>query len=111
MYYAMTGELFDGRKAEEIKLITKAVPASELRQVTTEFARRFLKLNPETLRGTKQGLKAVRDMDIGQAHEYLMAKSNELRVRDRENGYAQGIKQFIDDKTFKPGFGAYQRPE
>jgi trans-feruloyl-CoA hydratase/vanillin synthase len=111
MYYAMTGELFDGRKAEEIKLITKAVPASELRQVTTEFARRFLKLNPETLRGTKQGLKAVRDMDIGQAHEYLMAKSNELRARDRENGYAQGIKQFIDDKTFKPGFGAYQRPK
>jgi trans-feruloyl-CoA hydratase/vanillin synthase len=40
-----------------------------------------------------------------------MAKSNELRARDRENGYAQGIKQFIDDKTFKPGFGAYQRPE
>jgi trans-feruloyl-CoA hydratase/vanillin synthase len=40
-----------------------------------------------------------------------MAKSNELRARDTENGYSQGIKQFIDDKTFKPGLGAYKRPD
>ena len=111
LYYSMTGEMFDGRKAAEIKLITKAVPAAELRQVTEEFARRFLTLNPEVLRATKQAVKAVRDMDVGQAHEYLMAKSNELRARDRENGYSQGIKQFIEDKTFKPGYGAYKRQE
>jgi trans-feruloyl-CoA hydratase/vanillin synthase len=103
--------LFDGKKAEEIRLITKSVPAADLKQVTTEFARRFTKLNSETLRGTKQGLKAVRDMDVGQAHEYLMAKSNELRARDKEDGYNKGIKQFIDDKTYKPGLGAYKRPE
>jgi trans-feruloyl-CoA hydratase/vanillin synthase len=111
MYYSLTGELFDGRKAEEIKLITKAVPAADLRKTTEEFARRFLKLNPETVRATKQAVKNVRDMDFLQAHEYLMAKSNELKARDTENGYAQGIKQFVDDKTYKPGHGAYKRPE
>jgi trans-feruloyl-CoA hydratase/vanillin synthase len=87
------------------------VPAADLRKTTEEFARRFIKLNPETLRATKQAVKNVRDMDFGQAHEYLMAKSNELKARDRENGYAQGIKQFVDEKTYKPGLGAYQRPE
>jgi len=111
MYYSMTGEMFDGKKAAEIKLINKSVPASELRDVTEQFARGFLNLNPEALRGTKQGVKAVRDMDFAQAHEYLMAKSGELRARDKEDGYNQGIKQFIDDKTYKPGFGAYKRPE
>jgi trans-feruloyl-CoA hydratase/vanillin synthase len=110
LYYSLTGETFDGKKAEEIKLITKSVPAAELRKTTEEFARRFLKLNPETLRATKQAVKAVREMDVGQAHEYLMAKSAELRARDSEDGYRQGIKQFIDDKTYKPGLGAYNRP-
>jgi feruloyl-CoA hydratase/lyase len=110
LYYSLTGETFDGKKAEEIRLITKSVPAAELRKTTEEFARRFLKLNPETLRATKQAVKAVREMDIGQAHEYLMAKSAELRARDKEDGYRQGIKQFIDEKTYKPGLGAYNRP-
>jgi len=110
LYYSLTGETFDGKKAEEMKLITKSVPAAELRKTTEEFARRFLKLNPETLRATKQAVKAVREMDVGQAHEYLMAKSAELRARDSEDGYRQGIKQFIDDKTYKPGLGAYNRP-
>ena len=40
-----------------------------------------------------------------------MAKSNELKARDKEDGYSKGIKQFIDDKTYKPGLGAYKRPE
>ena len=109
LYYSMTGETFDGRKAAEIKLVNRAVAACDLRDVTERFARGFLALNPETLRATKQALKAVRGMDASTAQEYLMAKSNELRARDREDGYAQGIKQFIDDKTFKPGFGAYDR--
>ena len=111
LYYSLTGETFDGKKAEEIKLITKSVPAAELRKTTEEFARRFLKLNPETLRATKQAVKAVREMDVGQAHEYLMAKSSELRARDKEDGYRQGIKQFVDDKSYKPGLGAYNRTD
>jgi trans-feruloyl-CoA hydratase/vanillin synthase len=111
LYYSLTGETFDGKKAEEIKLITKSVPAAELRKTTEAFARRFLTLNPETLRATKQAVKAVREMDVGQAHEYLMAKSSELRARDKEDGYRQGIKQFVDDKSYKPGLGAYNRTD
>jgi hypothetical protein len=40
-----------------------------------------------------------------------MAKSNGSKTRDTENGYSQDIKQFIDDRAFKPGFGGYDRPE
>ena len=79
VYYSLTGELFDGKKAQDIGLVTRAVPKANLRDATEELARRLVNLNPETLRATKQALKAVRDMDFAQAHEYLMAKSGELR--------------------------------
>jgi trans-feruloyl-CoA hydratase/vanillin synthase len=44
------------------------------------------------------------------ALDYLAAKSIELRFVDREGGREQGLKQFLDDKTYRPGLGAYQRP-
>ncbi len=33
----------------------------------------------------------------------------EIKLRDKENAYHHGIKQFIDDKTYKPMFSAYDR--
>ena len=30
-------------------------------------------------------------------------------MQDRESGYDEGIKQFIDDKTYKPGLGPMAR--
>ena len=52
----------------------------------------------------------MRDMSMDQAHEYLMAKTGQLAFRDKENGYATGIKQFIDDKSYRPGLQPYARP-
>ena len=49
----------------------------------------------------------MRDMSMDQAHEYLMAKTGQLAFRDKENGYATGIKQFIDDKSYRPGLQPY----
>ncbi|MCH8088315.1 MAG: p-hydroxycinnamoyl CoA hydratase/lyase, partial [Chloroflexi bacterium] len=48
-------------------------------------------------------------MDYQQAADYMGAKSAALRASDSEGGRDQGIKQFIDDKTYKPGLGAYKR--
>jgi trans-feruloyl-CoA hydratase/vanillin synthase len=28
---------------------------------------------------------------------------------DKSNGRAEGLKQFLDDKSFRPGLGAYKR--
>ncbi len=100
---------FDAEAAVRMGLVNKAVPLEALREETRHLAEHLCKLNPETLKATKQAIKAVRDMTVDQAHEYLMAKSGQLSFRDRENGYAQGIRQFIDDKTFRPGMGPYAR--
>jgi trans-feruloyl-CoA hydratase/vanillin synthase len=53
--------------------------------------------------------KLVRNMDYSQAEDYLAAKGAQIKLQDREGGYDQGIKQFIDDKTYKPGLGPMAR--
>jgi trans-feruloyl-CoA hydratase/vanillin synthase len=65
--------------------------------------------NPWALRATKQAYKLVRGMDYSQAEDYLAAKGAWIKQSDRESGYDEGIKQFIDDKTYKPGLGPMAR--
>ncbi len=36
-------------------------------------------------------------------------RAAEIKLRDKENACHHGIKQFIDDKTYKPMFSAYDR--
>jgi trans-feruloyl-CoA hydratase/vanillin synthase len=109
MYYALTGENFSAAEAARMGLVTKVVPSASLNDEVMKLARHLSELNPEAVRATKQAVKTVRDMSMDQAHEYLMAKTGQLAFRDKENGYATGIKQFIDDKTFRPGLQPYDR--
>src|SRR6185437_14699205 len=50
LYYAATGEPFDGRRAVEIGLVNFAVPRDQLKAKTMEVAERLMKLNPSVLR-------------------------------------------------------------
>jgi len=109
MLYACTGRTFDGRRAAEIGMVNFAVPKEKLREETVALARELMEKNPEVLRATKQALRAVRTMSDDQAFDYLAAKSAEIKMRDKENAYHHGLKQFIDDKSYKPTFSAYDR--
>ena len=75
VWYAVTGETFDARMAERIRLINRAVPRAKLREETVALAQKLMKLNPEAIRATKQAIKAVRDVSIDAAADYLTAKS------------------------------------
>jgi len=61
------------------------------------------------MRYTKEALRAVRFMNEPQAEDYLNAKSDALKWNDRENGREQGMKQFLDEKTYRPGFTQFER--
>ena len=111
MYYACTGRTLDGRRAREIGLVNESVPLADLRTQTEALARELLEKNAEVLRATKQAVRAVRSMNDDQAFDYLAAKGAEIKQRDKENAYANGIKQFLDDKSYKPTFGAYSRDQ
>jgi trans-feruloyl-CoA hydratase/vanillin synthase len=109
VWLAMTGETFDGKMAEKIRLINKAVPRDKLREETVALAQRLMKLNPEVLKATKLAIKNVRAVPHEQAADYLQAKSQEMRFQDKEGGRAKGMSQFLDDKSYRPGYGPYSR--
>lgn len=109
MYYIMTGETFNGRQAAEMKLVNKAVPPEELREETRKLAMTLIGKNPFVLRQAKSACRFTRDLTWEQAGEYLMAKSDQTELRDPENGRNTGMSQFLDEKSFRPGLGAYRR--
>jgi len=109
LYYIMTGETFDGRRAKEIGLVNDAVPKEQLRERTRKLAQTLLEKNPVVLRAAKHAYKQVRDMSWEAAADYLAAKMDQTSFLDEANGRAEGMRQFLDEKSFKPGLGAYKK--
>jgi trans-feruloyl-CoA hydratase/vanillin synthase len=111
LYYIMTGEVFDGRKAAEMGLVNEAVPLADLRARTEELARKLLKINPVLLHGAKECYHGVVTMDWAQAEDYNNAKVEQAILHDQERGMQKGLDQFLEEKTYRPGLGAYDRRE
>jgi trans-feruloyl-CoA hydratase/vanillin synthase len=109
LYYAVTGEPFDGKRAVEIGLANFAVPKERLRAETVKLAEKLMKLNPGVVRYTKEAMRAVRGMSDDQARDYLRSKQDSLSRNDKEIREQVGMKQFLDDKTYRPGLGPYER--
>ena len=109
LYYATTGDTFTGKQAAQMRLVNFSVPKKKLKAETLAFARKLLKKSPAAMRYTKECVRAVRRMDVAQAADYLNAKSDALRMRDPEKGRAEATKQFLDEKSFRPGLEEYRR--
>jgi trans-feruloyl-CoA hydratase/vanillin synthase len=109
LYYATTGETFDGKRAVELGLANFAVPASDLRKRTIEFASKLTKINPNVLRYTKEAVRAVRHMTPENARDYLGVKQDSLMRLDKEIGDRVGMTEFLDKKSYRPGLGPYKR--
>ena len=111
MYYALSGETFDGRKASEMRLVNEAVPLSKLKARTRELAMLLRGKNPTVMRGTKMAVRMVQEMPWEVSNDYLFAKSAESQFHDPERGRSQGLSQFLDDKSYRPGLSGYKRSE
>ncbi len=109
LYYVMTGKTFSGPEAAAMGLVNQSVPRDQLREVTTALARELLDKNPVVLRAAKVGFKRCRELTWEQNEDYLYAKLDQARLQDPEGGREQGMKQFLDDKSIKPGLQTYKR--
>ena len=109
MYYAISGDTFTGKEAEKIRFVNKSVPKAKLKAETTKLAKKMMKKNPVAVRYTKEAIRAVKQMSVDQAGDYLNAKSDALKYSDPEKGRQKGMTQFLDDKTYRPGLGEYNR--
>jgi feruloyl-CoA hydratase/lyase len=106
MYHAMTGENIDGKTAAEWGLVNESLPGEQLRDRVEAVATVLLGKNPVALKATKDAIRRVREMPYDNAEDYLVMAQEAANAFDNE-GRKEGIRQFIDEKTYKPGLGAY----
>jgi trans-feruloyl-CoA hydratase/vanillin synthase len=109
MYHALMGENMTGRQAERARLVNECLPADQLDARVREVAGNLLAKNWQTLKATKRAIRAVRLMDYEQALDYQVRAQESLMYVDETKGRQEAMRQFLDDKTFKPGLGHYDK--
>ena len=102
----MMGENMSGKEAADAGLVNESLPLAQLKDRVTEVAKVLLAKNPVALRATKWSVRRVREMTYDNAEDYLIRTQEAANSFDSE-GRKEATKQFIDDKSFKPGLGAY----
>ena len=108
LYYVMTGQTFDGRKAAEMGLVNEAVPKERLRERVRQIDDILLGKSPAVLKAAKDAFKRVQHLDWDLSEDYLNSKQEQLWFlagEEREKGFTQ----FLDEKSYKPGLGMYKR--
>jgi len=108
LYYACLGDAFDGKEAARIGMVNFAVPPEKLEAATTELAEKLMKKSAAVLRATKQAIRHVRTMDVAQAYDYLAEKGKAIKVADKEDSYNTGLRQFLDEKSYKPTYEPFR---
>lgn len=109
LYHACLGDAFDADEAARIGLINRVVPHDRLQDEVRTLAKRLMEKSPNVLRATKQAIRQVRTMDFMQAHDYLMEKNTAIRVNDPERSYETGMREFLDEKSYKPAHGPFPK--
>ena len=108
MYHAMMGENVDGRTAADWGLVNESLPLAQLETRVAEVANVLRKKNPVALKATKDAVRRVREMTYDNAEDFLIRAQEAANAFDND-GRKEGIRQFIDEKSYKPGLGAYDK--
>lgn len=107
MYHAMMGENLTGKQAEEQGLITEAVPADQLLARVTTIAENLKKKDGQALRATKWTMRRMVDMTYDNALDYQMRAQEALHSFGGAEARREATRQFLDEKSFKPGLGTF----
>lgn len=102
------GRAIDGKTAADWGLVNESLPLAQLRDRVTEVAKVLLDKNPVALKATKDAVRRVSTMTYDEAEDYLVRAQEAANSYDNE-GRKEGIRQFIDEKSYKPGLGAYDK--
>ena len=106
MYHALTGQAIDGKKAAEWKLVNEAVPLAQLKDRVIALCTVLLEKNPVALKAAKDAVRRVKEMTYDNAEDYLIRAQEAANFFDN-TGRKEGIRQFIDEKSYKPGLSTY----
>jgi trans-feruloyl-CoA hydratase/vanillin synthase len=108
MYYSLTGDPFDGKRAAEIGLVNFAVPRAGLEQEALKIAAKLIEKDPLALKETKEVLRIGRHLNDEETWYWAQAKGHELTHLQKSGWLDKGIQQF-KDKQYRPGLGAFKK--
>jgi trans-feruloyl-CoA hydratase/vanillin synthase len=109
MYHAMMGENLTGKQAEEAGLVNESLPADQLKARVQQVVDVLKAKDSHALRATKWAVRRVREMTYDNAEEYLIRAQEALNDFGGKASRKEATKQFLDDKTFKPGLGVFDK--
>lgn len=109
MYHAMMGENLTGPEAAAKGMVNESVPADKLKTRVQEVADVLKKKDGQALRATKWAVRRVREMTYDNAEDYLIRAQEALNDFGGWETRKEATKQFLDDKTYKPGLGAFDK--
>jgi methylglutaconyl-CoA hydratase len=98
----LTGEVFDGRRAQEVGLINRAVPAEELDATVEKFIDMLMRGAPEALTIAKRLPRVIPGMPVGEG----FARATEMSAQKFASDEAtEGIAAFREkrDPSWYPG--------
>jgi trans-feruloyl-CoA hydratase/vanillin synthase len=107
VYHAMMGENLSGKQAEAQGLVTEAVPADQLKARVVEVAEALLKKDRAALRATKWAVRRMTEMTYENAEDYLIRAQEALHSYGGVEARKEATRQFLDEKSFKPGLGTF----
>ena len=108
MYHSLMGENINGTTAAEWGLVNEALPPAKLQERVESVARILLQKNPVALKAAKDAVRRVGEMTYDNAEDFLVRAQEAANHFDNE-GRKEGIRQFIDEKSYKPGLRAYDQ--
>ncbi len=109
MYHAMMGENLTGPQAAEARMVNESLPADKLKARVSEVCDVLKKKDGQALRATKWAMRRVREMTYDNAEDYLIRAQEALNQFGGLATRKEATKQFLDEKTFKPGLGAFDK--
>lgn len=108
LYYACTGDPFDGKEAARIGIVNFAVPKARLKAEVTKLAHKLMAKSARALRGSKQVIRMVRQMGFAEAADYMQEKKVAIQVGDADHSYQAGLHGFLDSKSYKPVYASFK---
>ena len=105
-YLAMTGKTITAEEAAGMRLINSAVPPEKLFEAVLELAEGLKKKHPTVLAACKEVFRVDQTLTIEDALLWETAKFEELSLTAK-NTWHKGVKQFKEEKSFRPGLGTY----
>ena len=107
LYHAMMGENLTGKQAEAQGLVTEAVPADQLHARVLAVANALKAKDSHALRATKWAVRRMTEMTYDNAEDYLIRAQEALHNFGGVEARHEATRQFLDEKTFKPGLGTF----